>query len=444
MNDRKAVEELLNAKEGESVQFKEAKNRFDFSGEICLKATMEDISQEAVEIFRSKWVRRLKEDLEKLSLLNRIENIEIEQLLKDIGAVTDKGITYAALILFGTAEALRRLLAQSEVIFEYRPSNRPGPAAAREEFREGFFLYFDKLWQLINLRNDKPHYKEGFFVFDIMAYNERVVREAILNAVSHREYRLSGSIFVKQFFDRLEIDSPGGFPHGITRENIMFRQAPRNRLIAEILARCGLVERAGQGMDLIYELCIKEAKALPDFLDSDEYIVRMRFAGNKIDEKLLALFKRIGETITNTLSTEELLVIYSVFHGKKIDDELTHYLPRLISLGIIMNDTLGLENGSINYSIGVNDSADNSAKYGLIARDEINGTISGTISGSLSEMEKRILKLLKETPYLTRKMLSEQALVSERTIQRNIKSLQDKNILVRVGSRKNGHWKVLL
>ncbi|MDR0947975.1 MAG: HTH domain-containing protein, partial [Lachnospiraceae bacterium] len=364
----------------------------------------------------------------------------------------------AALILFGTSEALRRLLAQSEVIFEYRPTNRPGPAAAREEFREGFFLYFDKLWQLINLRNDKLHYQEGFFVFDILAYNERVVREAILNAVSHREYRLSGSIFVRQFFDRLEIDSPGGFPHGITRENIMFRQAPRNRLIAEILARCGLVERAGQGMDLIYELCIKEAKALPDFLDSDEYIVRMRFAGNKIDEKMLALFRRIGETITNTLSTEELLVIYSVFHGKKIDGELTHYLPRLISLGIIKNDALALVNDSINYSIGVNDSSDESRKYGLVARDVISGSIndpiSGTINGtisnskndsinvSMSETEKKILKLLKETPNLTRKILSEQTLVSERTIQRTIKALPEKNKLVRVGSRKNGHWEV--
>jgi ATP-dependent DNA helicase RecG len=93
----------------------------------------------------------------------------------------------------------------------------------------------------------------------------------------------------------LEIDSPGGFPHGITRENIMFRQAPRNRLIAEILARCGLVERAGQGMDLIYELCIREAKELPDFLDSDEFLVRIRLAGDKIDEKMLALFRSIGK-----------------------------------------------------------------------------------------------------------------------------------------------------
>ncbi|MDR1194620.1 MAG: winged helix-turn-helix transcriptional regulator [Peptococcaceae bacterium] len=318
-----------------------AETGHDFSSDLCAAATMDDINTEAVEGFRSKWIKRIKPYTDKTGLLSRLESIDVEQLLRDIGAITDGGITYAALVLFGTAAALNRYLAQSEVIFEYRPSSRPGPAAAREEFRVGFFSFFDKLWELVNLRNDKLHYQDGFFVFDIPAYNERVVREAILNAVSHRDYQLSGSVFVKQYRDRLEIDSPGGFPHGITRENIMFRQAPRNRLIAEILARCGLVERAGQGMDLIYELCIREAKELPDFLDSDEYIVRIRLEGSKIDEKMLALFRSIGESVTDQLSTEELLIIYSLYHGQKVDANLTRYIPRLLELGIVKQDAHG-------------------------------------------------------------------------------------------------------
>ena len=57
-------------------------------------------------------------------------------------------------------------------------------------------------------------------------------------------------------------------------ENIFDRQLPRNRRIAEILALCGLVERSGQGMNLIYELNIKEAKQLPDFTGTDENIKR--------------------------------------------------------------------------------------------------------------------------------------------------------------------------
>ena len=64
---------------------------------------------------------------------------------------------------------------------------------------------------------------------------------------------------------RLVIESPGGLPPGVTVNNILEIQSPRNRLIAEILSLSGLVERAGQGKNLIYESCVKEAKTLPDF-----------------------------------------------------------------------------------------------------------------------------------------------------------------------------------
>lgn len=74
-----------------------------------------------------------------------------------------------------------------------------------------------------------------------------------------------GITYVRQYRDKLVVESPGGFPPGVTPENILYRQSPRNKRIAEMFALCGLVERSGQGMDLIYELCVREAKELPDF-----------------------------------------------------------------------------------------------------------------------------------------------------------------------------------
>src|SRR3546814_9552860 len=60
--------------------------------------------------------------------------------------------------------------------------------------------------------------------------------------------------------NRLEITSPGGFPDGVTAENIIYRQHPRNRRIAEALQFCGLVERSGQGADRMFRMCIQEGK----------------------------------------------------------------------------------------------------------------------------------------------------------------------------------------
>ena len=304
-----------------------AETGHDFSGDICSNATIQDLDSNAIDVFRSKWAEK--------SGNVRIKNLSTNQLLMDCEAIIDNGITYAALILFGTHNALGRFLPQTEIIFEYRSSNASGPAQQREEFRVGFFGCYDRIWELINLRNDKQHYQDGLFVFDIPTFNERVVREALLNAVSHRNYQLGGSVFVRQYPDRLVIESPGGFPAGVTIDNILDRQSPRNRRIAEMLGHCGLVERSGQGMNLIYELCIKEAKALPDFRGTDDHFVCITLNGLVLDKKMLLLINKIGSKRLEILSTGDFLVVNALFHQQKFPDNLRPYAKRLIDLGII-------------------------------------------------------------------------------------------------------------
>lgn len=300
---------------------------FDFSSSICPAASLSDLDVEAVEAFRLKWMEK--------SGNRRITSLSMEQLLRDCEAVVDGGVTYAALALFGKRESLGKYLPQAEIIFEYRSSEASGPASQREEFRMGFFSCYNRLWELINLRNDKQHYQEGFFVYDIPTFNERVVREAILNAVSHRNYQMGGSVFIRQYRDRLVIESPGGFPNGISLDNILDRQLPRNRRIAEILALCGLVERSGQGMNLIYELSIKEAKQLPDFTGTDENFVRITLNGLVLDTKMLSLINQIGNDRMETLSTSDFLVINSLFHEMKLSENLKPSLKRLTEIGIV-------------------------------------------------------------------------------------------------------------
>lgn len=300
---------------------------FDFSGSICPAANLCDLDESAIDAFRDRWMEK--------SGNRRIMSLTTEQLLRDCEAITDDGITYAALALFGKRESLGKYLPQAEIIFEYRSSEASGPASQREEFRVGFFACYNRLWELINLRNDKQHYQEGFFIYDIPTFNERVVREAILNAVSHRNYQMGGSVFIRQYRDRLVVESPGGFPNGISLDNILDRQLPRNRRIAEILALCGLVERSGQGMNLIYELSIKEAKQLPDFFGTDEDFVSITLNGLVLDTKMLSLINQIGNDQMETLSTGDFLVINALYHEERITEYLKPCLKRLTDLGIV-------------------------------------------------------------------------------------------------------------
>lgn len=300
---------------------------FDFSGSICLNANLDDLDEEAIETFRNRWVEK--------SGNRRLMSLSVDQLLRDCEAITDDGVTYAALVLFGKRESLGKYLPQSEIVFEYRSSEASGPASQREEFRVGFFSCYNRLWELINLRNDNQHYQEGFFIYDIPTFNERVVREAILNAVSHRNYQMGGSVFIRQYQNRLVVESPGGFPNGITLENILDRQLPRNRRIAEILALCGLVERSGQGMNLIYELSIKEAKQLPDFTGTDDNFVSLTLNGVVLDAKMLSLINQIGNDRMETLSTGDFLTINELYHEQNIAENLKPYLKKLTNLGIV-------------------------------------------------------------------------------------------------------------
>lgn len=300
---------------------------FDFSGSVCAAADMSDLDENAIETFRTRWIEK--------SGNKRLGSLSVEQLLRDCEAVTEDGITYAALALFGKRKSLGKYLPQAEIIFEYRSSEASGPASQREEFRVGFFACYDRLWELINLRNNKQHYQEGFFVYDIPTFNERVVREAILNAVSHRNYQMGGSVFIRQYQDRLVVESPGGFPKGISLDNILDRQVPRNRRIAEILALCGLVERSGQGMNLIYELSIKEAKQLPDFVGTDDSFVSITLNGLVIDKNMLSVINKIGNEQLEILSTSDFLVIHALYHEMGLTENLRSRLKRLTDLGIV-------------------------------------------------------------------------------------------------------------
>jgi ATP-dependent DNA helicase RecG len=299
----------------------------DFSAEVCPKADLDDLSQDAVSRLREMWLRS--------SGNAALQDVSAEQLLTDAELLLDEGITNAALILLGTHRALGKHLAQVEAVFEFRSTEASVSYQQRKEYREGFFIFQDDLWKTINLRNDMHHFQDGLFVWDVPSFNEAVVREAVLNAVSHRDYRLGGSIFVRQYPRRLEIVSPGGFPPGITPENILWRQMPRNRRIAEVLSKCGLVERSGQGTRRMFEECIKESKALPDFTGTDDYQVSLTLQGEVQDLNFLRFLERIGQETQASFSTKDFLLLDLIHKERPVPQELRDRVPGLLDRGVV-------------------------------------------------------------------------------------------------------------
>jgi ATP-dependent DNA helicase RecG len=134
---------------------------------------------------------------------------------------------------------------------------------------------------------------------------------------------------------KLQVESPGGLPPGITLENILWRQDPRNRRIAETFGRCGLVERAGQGMNLIYGACIKESKPLPDFTGTDDYQVCLTLHGEMQDPRFLRFLEQVGRETVASFTTQDLLVLDLVHREQRIPADLKPRLSGLVDAGVI-------------------------------------------------------------------------------------------------------------
>ena len=392
----------------------------DFSAEICKGAVWTDLDPNAIETFRRVWMEKRGN--------KQIANVTQEQLLRDCEALNRRGeITYAALILFGTHEALGEFLANAETIFEYRVSEASGPAGRRVEYREGFFSYFDRLWDEIDRRNLKLPYQEGFFLYDVYAFNERSVREAVLNAVSHRNYQLPGSVFVRQYNDRIEFESPGGFIGDITAENIIDRQSARNRRLAEILGRCGLVERSGQGMNLIYEESVKDAKPLPDFEGTTDSRVRLTLGAVIVDESIIRLLKAIGEKTLASFATEDFIAVRSVLMGDKLTRQLRRRIPRLVSIGVL--ERLGHSKVLVSrqYYKSIGQGGDFTRLKGLD-----NSTNKALLIQHMKDMDNPGLKLSDFQPVLPS--------LSIRQIQWLLKDLEANDMVFVQGRTRSARW----
>ena len=300
----------------------------DFSAEICREARLADLDEAAIAVFRTRWAQR--------SRRADLQTMAVEHLLADADLlVPDRGLTWAALILLGRDRALRDWLGQAEVVFEYRSDEASIAYQQREEFRRGFLLFHDELWRLIHARNETWSVRDGLFRRDIPAFNEDAVREAILNAVCHRDYRLAGSTFVCQSPRRITITSPGGFPPDVRPENILFRQSPRNRRLAEAMARCGLVERSGQGADRMFMAALLEGKLPPDFQGSSAESVQVILHGTVQDEAFVTFLDRLGRERQGRFEVADLVVLDAVHRGLEVPEPLRPRVAALIAQGAI-------------------------------------------------------------------------------------------------------------
>ena len=169
----------------------------DFSAAICEGLTFEDLDTEAIRLMKTGYAQKQENPA--------FATMPDNQVLTDLGLVENGKYNYAALILLGTRNALRKYLPNAEVIIEYRLDHSMIPYTARKEFQESLFTVMDKIWAYVNQPASNPllHVRHKFTIYDISAFNEDVIREAILNAIGHRQWNDLSSVVIKQYPDSI-------------------------------------------------------------------------------------------------------------------------------------------------------------------------------------------------------------------------------------------------
>nr|WP_320153970.1 ATP-binding protein [uncultured Draconibacterium sp.] len=302
----------------------------DFSAKVCEGVTIHDLDEVSIGIMKEKYAAKQNNP--------DFQHLSTEQVLTDLKLRNNGKLNFAALILLGKKDILQQYLPQCKTVWEFRNNEAQIHHDAREVIEDSLYIAIDKIWQLINqpTLNRKYPIQKGAYIFDLYSFNEAVIREAVLNAIAHRDYLITSEIVIKQFPNKIIINNPGGFPKGVSIENIVtVSSTPRSRLMTEILEKTGLVERSGQGVDKIYSITLSEGKAEPDYKKSDIFQVSLCLKTEVIDKAFHVFINQYQNSNKEPKLGVEQIIVLSKIRGGHFQNLNREIVAQLENIGLI-------------------------------------------------------------------------------------------------------------
>jgi ATP-dependent DNA helicase RecG len=247
---------------GEAIRHLAAtKSSGDFESESVAGATLVDLDKDVLDEYMRHRTERGSRPIKDT----------LQDHLVEIGAMLEDGTpTVAGILLFGKHP--QAFLPQSGVIFvkflSTEPRGRDGLAGygRRVEIEGPLVRIIERAWNLVTEEMRVEAVVTGLKREEVPEYPPFAVREAVVNAVCHRDYRLSGRrVEIRMYEDRLEVISPGGLPGYITLDNIVEEHFSRNPRMVAGLFQWGYIEELGLGIDRMIEEMLENGHPAPDF-----------------------------------------------------------------------------------------------------------------------------------------------------------------------------------
>ena len=245
-------------------------------------------------------------------LLNRSDR----DLLGALGLIRNGRLLRAGVLLAGNSDAIRGSF--SGYVWTHLRMSSDTDYSDRADGNDAVPIALERVLDRIMADNPITTLRQGLFHFEIRTYPDIALREAILNALVHADYRIPGPILLKHFRDRLEISNPGGLPGGITPENILRHEpVPRNPTLVDALTRLRLVNRSNLGVRRMYQALLIEGKEPPTILDEGQ-AVRVIFRASALSVPFRMFVAEEGDR-GRILSVENLLLIQHLLRHPEIE-----------------------------------------------------------------------------------------------------------------------------
>jgi len=265
------TDELLRLVYGSLIQFLQDRGFVttrDYDAAPCENATIDDISAANVRQF----IERARTERKYALPVETPPERALAHLNLLVGSVPSRG----AVLLF--SDRPERFMPSAEVTcLHYHGTEVAKPIPSQQVYRGTVFDVVDKAVDFVMSRMVRRVEPSATSVASDITYEVpyAVIREAVVNAVAHRNYASKAAVQVMVFTDRIEIANPGGLPEDLTVDQLRrpHHSVPRNRLLCEPLFLAHYIERAGSGTLDMIRLCREAGLPEPDFRPEGERFV---------------------------------------------------------------------------------------------------------------------------------------------------------------------------
>ncbi|WP_308191627.1 MULTISPECIES: RNA-binding domain-containing protein [Gordonia] len=272
----------------------------DFAASIARDASMDDLDPLEFDRFR----RLCQEAGDELA------DLSDDDVLRALGLVPIAApVSIGAVLLFGTDAALQRWVPNAEVLFQ---DARSGHQSTNIRIAEPLLGTAERLRELIDARNTVTELMAGLYRIEIPLIPSITRREAVANALVHRDYAAVGPIRVQLNDSSFVVANPGGFPPGVTTQNILDQSRPRSPILAAAFKRAGLVERRGKGVNDMFEQQLRAGRDAPDYSHSTSESVVVTVPLGNADLDLVRFLLTWESDHQEPLSLDELRIVHEV------------------------------------------------------------------------------------------------------------------------------------